>query len=215
MTGPPVKQLSNPLIDYPKLRNKGVTQLRHDGQYLTLGHYFIGWSMVNGVELIFHETPEGQRIRGNHCMHCFYYLHQNVISAKVWGFVNDSWKEPHIEELSCDDPEVMGTEELALAFREAPSPPLLSFYDAPGFLTPPQSHPAVGPDATRACLVQCFEIWWVVRPSFSSGVFQASPASYWSSILCVSRPSKSSFQWKFDSSALVQGILNTDRPLCD
>ena len=109
----------------------------------------------------------------------------------------------------------MGIPELALTFREVPKPPVLSFFDSPGFLMPPQGTTGVDPDATKVCLVQCFHTWVVVRSKFTKGVFQASPAFRWSNLMCVARPDASSAQWRISSSALLSGYLDTNRPLCD
>ena len=82
----PAEEVENPLIAYPQMRNTGDTELAHGNppQKQQLGGHFVGWSMVNGIELLFQETADGTKTRGAHCMNCFYYLRQDVMLTKAW-----------------------------------------------------------------------------------------------------------------------------------
>lgn len=221
-TSKPAKSLANPLLQYSRMnRNKGMTEVPHTvptqrPQNQQIGA-IPGVMMLNGVEIIFQETPQGTTLRGANCMECFYYLRQDSTSTKRWSYVAGSWNDPVVDGVEVDDPEAANTADFALTFRQKPKPAIVSFYDAPGFKFPPGMLPGskFHHECTKACMVMCFETWWVVRPPFAKGVFQASSPVRWTSVLCAARSAKDSTDWKLVSTATLQGFLETTRPVCD
>jgi hypothetical protein len=125
---------------------------------------------------------------------------------------DQGWLGPWVRGLQNDDP----TDSIALALNSQTTPdPLISFYDSPGFDMPPHTTVGVNPTATRVFLLQSFQVWCEVNPSFSRGTFQASPAKNWNNMLCVQRESPDANLWRASSGALVAGRAIVDRPLCD
>jgi hypothetical protein len=210
----PIDDIANPLLRSPEMRTTGRPLVAHAGQSPQLGAgQQIGWSILSPIEFVFRETTNGQGARGGKPLNKFYRVRQNVTSTKIWSFLDDQgWQDPVITGLENDDP--VDTAALALSFQTQPDP-LISFYDSPGFTMPPQNTMGVNQRAIKVFLLQCFQVWCEVSPSFGKGTFQASPAKSWNNLICVKRDSADAVQWTVASSALVSGRAIVDRPLCD
>lgn len=210
----PLEDIANPLLGLPEMRTTDKTLLSHSGGKLPLGAgQRMLLSIVSPVEFIFRETKDGSSARGSLPLDKFYRLRQNSTMTKIWSFVGDQgWVGPWVRGLQNDDP----TDNLAtvLSFQTAPDP-LISFYDSPGFDMPPHTTVGVTPKATKVYLLQSFQVWCEISPSFSRGVFQASPAKNWNNMLCVQRDNADTINWSVSSGALVAGRAVVDRPLCD
>jgi hypothetical protein len=210
----PLEDIANPLLRLPEMRTSGATLLSHAGEKPSLGAgQRMLFGIVSPVEFIFRETKDGSRTRGSQSLDKFYRLRQNSTLTKIWSFVGDQgWLAPWVYGSQNDDP--TDNVESVLSYQTAPDP-LISFYDSPGFDMPPHTTVGVDPKATKVYLLQSFQVWCEVAPSFSRGVFQASPAKNWNNMLCVQRDSASAVQWTVSSGALVAGRALVDRPLCD
>jgi hypothetical protein len=210
----PLEDIANPLLRLPEMRTTGVTLLTHSGQKPSLGAgQPMLFGIVSPVEFIFRETKDGSSARGSNPLDKFYRLRQNSTVTKIWSFVGDQgWVGPWVGGLQNDDPTENAA--LALSFQKTPDP-LISFYDSPGFDMPPHTTVGVNPKATKVYLLQSFQVWCEISPSFSRGVFQASPAKNWNNMLCVQRDSESASLWSVSSGALVAGLAIVNRPLCD
>lgn len=210
----PLDDISNPLLRSPEMKITGRPLLAHAGQSPQLGAgQQIGWSILSPVEFVFRETPDGLGARGAKPLDKFYRLRQNATGTKIWSFlVDQGWLGPFVRGLESDDPDAAAG--LALSFQAQPNP-LISFYDSPGFEMPPQNTMGVNPQATKVFLLQSFQVWCEVSPSFAKGTFQASPAKSWNNLICAQRDSSDAVQWSVPSAALVSGRATVDRPLCD
>ncbi len=210
----PLEDIGNPLLRSAEMRTSGMTLVNHAGQKKQLGAgQQILFGIISPVEFVFRETKDGTGARGSQPLDKFYRVRQNATATKTWSFVDDQgWIGPNVRGLESDDP--TDNFALALGFQTIPDP-LISFYDSPGFTTPPHTTVGVNPKATKVFLLQSFQVWCELDPALSRGTFQASPAKNWNSMLCVQRDSVDSIQWSVSSSALVAGRANVDRPLCD
>ena len=210
----PLEDITNPLLRLPEMRTSGVTLLNHGGGKMSLGAgQPMLFGIVSPVEFIFRETKDGSSARASRPLDKFYRLRQTSTGTKIWSFVGDQgWLAPWVYGSQNDDP--TDNVESVLSYQTAPDP-LISFYDSPGFSSPPHTSVGVNPKATRVYLLQSFQVWCEIAPSFSRGVFQASPAKNWNNMLCVQRDSTDTIQWKVSSGTLVAGRAVVDRPLCD
>jgi hypothetical protein len=209
----PLEDIANPLLRLPEMRTSGVTLLDHNGGKMPLGAgQRLLFGIVSPVEFIFRETTDGSSARASKPLDKFYRLRQTSTATKIWSFVGDQWLAPFVQGAQSDDP--TDNIESVLSFQTT-SDPLFSFYDSPGFQSPPHTSAGVNPKATKVFLLQSFQVWCEVAPSFSRGVFQAAPAKNWNNMLCLQRDSADAIQWNVSSGVLVAGRAVVDRPLCD
>lgn len=206
--------ISNPLLGRPEMRTAGQPLVTHAGQSPQLGAaQQIAWMILSPVEFVFRETSDGRGARGINGLDQFYRLRQNSIATKLWSSLDgQTWLDPYVRGLQNDDP--VDNLPLALSYQSRPEP-LISFYDSPGFDSPPQNTMGVNPRAIKVFLLQSFQVWCEVSPRFSRGVFQASPVKYWNSMICAQRDDADSPQWRASSGALISGRAVVNRPLCD
>ncbi len=210
----PLEEITNPLLQAPEMRTSGRTLVQHAGQSPQLGAgQWVMFSILSPVEFIFRETQNGRGARGRSNLAAFYRLRQNTTSTKIWSYLEDQgWLDPFVSGLQNDDP--VDNAALALSYQDTPAP-LISFYDSPGFTVLPHDTPGVNRQATKVFLLQSFQVWCEVQPTFARGIFQASPARFWNNLICVQRANRDTLAWQIGSSALVSGRAIVNRPLCD
>jgi hypothetical protein len=199
----------NPLLQVSEFLTSDMSHYQHDGMFVPLG---VGhgpvWGWYSPVEVNFSETPDGRSTRGRTPLRDFYVVRQEA-EKRVWHWSGSAgragaWHRVESEFVSRDDP-------LQEIPTYVPLPPVVSFYDSPGFMT--HSVASLPPTVQRVCGLQNFRLWVEVAPAFTSGRLpvQAANDVLWHSYLCLERAGSS---WRLHTadSVVGRGRLQVDRP---